>query len=223
MPHLVDFPGCCTAKIVTGFGQTGYGERRYAPLRPLSVDDILTFLEDRVRMLRRAGNIALLYATTNSEQTIAEEALKKFGFVPTEAVSKNQHMDVKLTGWHYIIGNKPVEPEKDIKAALPPGFIQKAPVEAVRKPQRGFQIGDRVRITENIVIEQYQFGPGRRGGLGWNSDMMHSIGNEGVIFRVDEEMACVQTTTGNWWWDVEDIIFISRNGRDIKGRFVKKV
>lgn len=123
MPNLVDFPGCCTAKILTGFGETEYGEYRFRPEGNKLKDGELTeYLNKQVPWLKRSGQYALVFATTNSHQKTAIKELEAFGFQRTPEVAKEAHHDANLIGWYYVVGEvvKPaVEVVKPLADYLP--------------------------------------------------------------------------------------------------------
>lgn len=123
MPQLVDFPGCCTAKILTGFGETPYGEYAFRPDgNKLKEGQLTEYLEKQIPWLKRSGQYALVFATTNSHQKTAIKELEAFGFQRTPEVSKMAHYDANLIGWYYVVGKlveAVVEPVKAIAEDLP--------------------------------------------------------------------------------------------------------
>jgi len=90
-----EFPNCCTALVLTDFGQTelsGYGNH---PVNAVSLEKEIRETIDNTEEI-----YAVLVATTNSQQKVANKVLKKIGFKGTEQMSKGQHK-TKLTLWWY--------------------------------------------------------------------------------------------------------------------------
>ena len=96
--HLIPFPGCCTAGIITGFGGTGTAEYRY---RPVAQCDENTMFEQVKTLVEQAhlNNWAMVFATTNSEQKLANKVLPRIGFQKIEETAKLAHKEFTLFGW----------------------------------------------------------------------------------------------------------------------------
>jgi hypothetical protein len=103
--EVVEFEGCCTAKIVTGFGQTETAEYEYRPTdNPyLEAGELpVNAIEGKLRSLerrRRARGDAVLTAITNNEQVNANEALLNQGWQHSGWMSKTQHPNTKVRLW----------------------------------------------------------------------------------------------------------------------------
>lgn len=117
MPRLIDFPGCCTAKILTGFGQSDTAEYAYRPAHGMSFEDMYAECESMIEVQKRGGRVALIFATTNSDQKMGEQVLEKLGFQRTLEVSKSQHSDKTVTGWWVDVGNAEYRAKKAPKAS----------------------------------------------------------------------------------------------------------
>ena len=93
--HLHDFHGCCTATILTGFGGTStaeygsYKQPNYSELR----DEIVSQLNST------PSKFAVVTATTNDQQTIANKVLEDLGFKHSKWMTKTQHSETKLRLW----------------------------------------------------------------------------------------------------------------------------
>lgn len=104
--EVVDFEGCCTAKIVTGFGQTKTAEYEYRPtdnpyheVGELPVGEIegqLRYLE----RIHRANGDAVLTAITNNEQVNANKALSNRGWKFSGWMKKTQHPETQVCLWY---------------------------------------------------------------------------------------------------------------------------
>ena len=110
--HLIPFPGCCTAGIITGFGGTGTAEHRF---RPVAQYDENTMFEETKTLVEQAhrNNWAMVFATTNSEQKLANKVLPRIGFQKIEETAKLAHKEFTLFGWVFRLNpSKVVAPLK---------------------------------------------------------------------------------------------------------------
>ena len=172
MPRIIAFPGCCTARILTGFGGSSTADYAYRPEgNRLEKGELTEFLKKQIPFHERSGSVAIIFATTNSDQKQAMKELKDFGFIHTRAVSKRQHPDKDLVGWHYVVGRENGEPvlAKDVPV-LP---------EAGAPAVDGFKIGDRVYIRKGLV-----FNPEERNQVGWCNGMRDNQGRIGLVDRI---------------------------------------
>ncbi|QDP53364.1 MAG: hypothetical protein Unbinned6805contig1000_26 [Prokaryotic dsDNA virus sp.] len=96
--QLVGFEGCCTARIVTGFGQTDTGEWDYRPGVDLTLEDILSQLKTLEFYSMRSGK-GILTCITNNEQKTANMALKKAGWKHSRWCEKGSHPETKIRLW----------------------------------------------------------------------------------------------------------------------------
>lgn len=87
-----DFEGCCTACILTDFGQSrtseyGYSDIGHKRLRREVITQVLDAKEE--------GN-GIVTAIITSQQTRAADVLKELGFVGTGAAQKTRHSEVTI-------------------------------------------------------------------------------------------------------------------------------
>lgn len=129
MPRLVDFPGCCTAKILTGFGETDTADWAYRPEAGMTFEDMLAEVEGMLQVQQNGGRVALIFATTNSDQKMGEKLLETVGFKRTPEVTKNQHSDKTVTGWWLDMGNAEYRAKKAPKASAGWKAVEEKPVE----------------------------------------------------------------------------------------------
>ena len=100
---LLPFPGCCTARILAGFGESGTASWDLRPAKPYTEH---SFFEEAKEHLRDAGRAqaAIVTATTTQEQTTAIAVLPKLGFsCVAKDVKKNQHAEHTLSMWVYEV------------------------------------------------------------------------------------------------------------------------
>lgn len=102
--NIRQFTGCCTAKILTGLGGTITAEDEFRPKTRATVEDIKSFIGTHVNNLRVKGD-AVITATTNNEQTVANQALEELGFQSSGWMSKAQHPETKLKLWWLPLEN----------------------------------------------------------------------------------------------------------------------
>jgi hypothetical protein len=101
----VEYAGCCTAKIITGFGQTELGDWDFRPGEDPSVKGI----KARIGVvLNRNINMAVVTATTNDQQANANQALEECGFLSSDWMSKEQHPETKVKLWWFPINEKQI-------------------------------------------------------------------------------------------------------------------
>ena len=98
--HLIPFPGCCTAGIITGFGGTGTAEDRFRPVAQYDENTMFEQVKTLVEQAHR-NNWAMVFATTNSEQKLANKVLPRIGFQKIEETAKLAHKEFTLFGWAF--------------------------------------------------------------------------------------------------------------------------
>lgn len=104
--RIVEFPGCCTAKIIMGFGGTETASWEIRPKGNMTIEDELRkFLTTEIK---RYKNYATFVATTVTEQVTANKVLKEMGFVPSEPMAKNSHANTQLIVWHCALKTHPL-------------------------------------------------------------------------------------------------------------------
>jgi hypothetical protein len=182
-------------------------------------------------LLTRYGNIALVFATTNSDQVAAAEALTEIGFTKTNEVDKNQHADKKLIGWYMELGNQKIMPVIPKAPVLPAGFIDPPPRPVAIPPappalpplrlqpqqQYDIRVGDVVRVLPTATKETYN-----HGGPGWAREMGRFVGELGEVWFPTGGIQDCYRLSNSWNWKARDLELVWRNGRDANGRFAKK-
>lgn len=96
--HLIPFPGCCTAGILTGFGGTETAEYRYRPGVEHDENTMFEAIKAHVEQAHRNA-WAMVFATTNSDQKLANKVLPRIGFQKIEETAKLAHNEFTLLGW----------------------------------------------------------------------------------------------------------------------------
>lgn len=97
--HVLPYPGCCTARVLTGFTQSNtamYG--RGDPV--LSVEAIKGQVTSLIR-LQVGRHCGLVTATVTSTQVNAIQALTELGFEKSDALPKGHHPETSL--FHFWI------------------------------------------------------------------------------------------------------------------------
>ena len=94
------FPGCCTVRVVVGFGNTMIAE--YGWNVDNTVEEIKEYLVSEAHFQKRNGK-AMLTATTNNQQKTANKALRAVGFKRTKWMSKPQHPHTKVALWWKVL------------------------------------------------------------------------------------------------------------------------
>jgi hypothetical protein len=112
----LDFPYCCTMKVLAGFGQSMVAEG--GPVNR-SEQEIRGFIEGEKAA---NANMAALVVTTNDEQTTVNKVLRELGFKGTKWMTKKQHSETKVKIWWLPLNeevpkalNKPVKLVKKVK------------------------------------------------------------------------------------------------------------
>lgn len=130
--QLQSFPGCCTAQVLVGFGQSDTAAYGYRPARPYTEE---TFYEEAKRLIQNAGrmNQATIIAITNNDQTVAMTVLPRLGFkLVQEKIGKNQHADKTLNTYVYTVNDADRVP---LEVPANP-FVAPVPARANPAPQR---------------------------------------------------------------------------------------
>ena len=96
--HIVDYPGCCTAKVITGFGGTSTAEYGYRPIGTLTQTEVEEALKSRCKQYKERGH-AIITATTNDDQVVANKALEAQGWESSKWCTKGAHGNKKLKLW----------------------------------------------------------------------------------------------------------------------------
>lgn len=150
---LVPFAGCCTARILTGFGQTFTAEHQYRPEQPYTEK---TMFQELLSHLETAGrnNVATVISITNSDQTIAATVLPRAGFVEVQKeLAKRQHADKTISTWVYTVTDK-----NRVPLPLPDHnpFAKKPNVPApAQVPEVAQGVLDHVILHNNTMLELF--------------------------------------------------------------------
>lgn len=91
----LDFPHCCTAKIIVDFGESAVAA---GGNRPVTVDEITKYLQKTITSYKGYG-YAMLVATTNTQQKSANKALANAGFEHTTWMKKTAHPETRVRLW----------------------------------------------------------------------------------------------------------------------------
>ena len=114
------YPGCCTAKILFGFGGSNtamYGGRAQPAPHTLS-NEISRCMEHAVR-----DGQGILTAATTTEQTVANDVLAKLGWTKAMESHKDNHSETRLILWAFACKtseDKPVDVTNPFLKVAPP-------------------------------------------------------------------------------------------------------
>lgn len=126
--HLVPMPGCCAAKILTGFGGTDTAEYDYRPDKDFTDETMFQAIVDKLEEAHRGGN-ALVFAATNSAQEVANRVLPRAGFIKVDETAKVKHQEHLLIGWVFRLNL--ADKVRPLKVPANP-FIKKEKEEPIR-------------------------------------------------------------------------------------------
>lgn len=118
--EIRQMPGCCSAKLIVGFGGTvitSVGSARQPNKGWLKHQ-----LKQEIGYIKRDGN-GLAVAYTNNQQTVANEVLQEMGFFNSGKVSKRKHPETQVIMWWLPLGAveaipdipKPEGPKRDAR------------------------------------------------------------------------------------------------------------
>lgn len=91
--YVEDFPGCCNAHVVWGFGGSRAGQR---VKHDIGIDELTTELKG---IIKEHGEYRILVVTTNNEQVAANRVLMEQGFARSEWIAKVHHPETKVRIW----------------------------------------------------------------------------------------------------------------------------
>ena len=98
-----NFPNCCTAKVLVGFGQTNTADLCIRPTgNELPVEEIKREIESKLRNISRQG-YGVLTCITNDQQLNGNQALEEMGFKSSGWMSKGAHPETKIKLWWYAV------------------------------------------------------------------------------------------------------------------------
>lgn len=92
------FPGCCTMKVLAGFGETYTAD--YDLRGTKSEEEIRAFLQREVRGPSKFG---IAVVATNSEQKLANKILEEEGWSCSPWAKKTQHTETQVKLWYKLI------------------------------------------------------------------------------------------------------------------------
>lgn len=106
--QLKNYPNCCTAKVLVGFGQTDTADYEIRPAgNEMSVEVIKSRLGDRLNTCKNSG-YAMLTCITNDQQVNANKALEECGFESSDWMEKDAHPETKVKLWWFPIKHKDI-------------------------------------------------------------------------------------------------------------------
>lgn len=128
--ELLSFPGCCTAKVLVGFGGTHTASHPRFSKGDDSDEQMFKEIMEHLSHAHHSG-MAIVFATTNSQQAQANRVLPQAGFKKTDTAAKNNHQEFTLTGWVYALN-----PEEKVAPLQIPAnpFVKPTPVVEVPAP-----------------------------------------------------------------------------------------
>jgi len=91
------FPLCCTAKVITDFGETDTSGGRNAKVSKDALKKELSALVKEKAWAWRSYAVAIVIL--NSDQKEAASLLRELQFSRSEAFSKKQHADTSIKIW----------------------------------------------------------------------------------------------------------------------------
>jgi hypothetical protein len=93
--QLLEFPHCCTAKLIVDFGESDVAE---GGDREVTYGEVRNYVQGQVQSFYNR-QLAMIVATTNSQQTVANKVLEDLGFKHTKWMSKRQHPETRVRLW----------------------------------------------------------------------------------------------------------------------------
>lgn len=141
--RFVPFPGCCTARILLGFGETNAGDHLSREARDdhygRTYEQKLQWLVSELAEYARRGDAAHIVAMTTTQQQEGIRLLTAAGFVKSDEGQKNAHRETNLISWVKVI--RPVV----APAAAPVNAFVRGPVavlpEIGRPPRQAEEVG----------------------------------------------------------------------------------
>lgn len=94
--QVTSFPGCCTAKVITGFGQEQNAGWGIAPNRTYTDREMAQEVMRLVRGPQVGRHNGIVCATLTSRQTQGSRVLRALGFVSSEHKDKTGHRETRL-------------------------------------------------------------------------------------------------------------------------------
>lgn len=92
-----DFPGCCTANVLSGFGNSETGMRTGdVPAGGYTPEQFERMVQQKIDYYLGTMGRAILTATLTDEQVKEAKVLKKLGFKHTRWIKKRAHRETRL-------------------------------------------------------------------------------------------------------------------------------
>jgi len=98
--NIQAFPHCCTATILTGFGESRVADSFYN-VKPTK-SQIKDFIKREIDRSIHSGD-AMITVATNNEQKTVNAVLRELGFKYSKWLSKTTHPETKVRLWWYEI------------------------------------------------------------------------------------------------------------------------
>lgn len=93
--NVEDFPGCCSASVLTNFGQSTTSEYGYQHKVEYN-----KMYREVVQAIKSEKSQGVIVAITTDEQTIGIKVLTDLGFTPTAPLKKIRHAERTIQLWH---------------------------------------------------------------------------------------------------------------------------
>lgn len=210
---LVAYPGCCTARILVGFGGTNTADYAYRPEGKIYAKDVVQYVDVNLEYWERSG-IAIIHAIINTQQTEAREGLLRSGFVRNTQASKNQHAEVDLISFTLNV-REALKIRKELGQVKV--RVEEAPARHVVNRRNeaatndSFKVGDRVLIVKPVDCDERPR---------WLPAMDECDGQVLVVERTRGPF--IHLRESFWAYHPKWLFKLDRNGRarDVHGRFV---
>jgi hypothetical protein len=102
--NSADFPCCCTAKVIIGFGESRVAA---GGAKLFSFEEIEAYINRQIEVY--SGPLmgyAALVAITNNEQKTANKVLRHLGFNHSTWMAKETHENTKIRLWWYALNKQ---------------------------------------------------------------------------------------------------------------------
>jgi hypothetical protein len=108
--QTLNFPFCCTGKILADFGDTVLSSGNK---EPQTVEAVVEYIEKQMAI---QSYMAFMTAVTNSDQTAANIALRRLGFNCSNWMTKKQHPNTKVRLWWKAIQSDETKKQPPLKS-----------------------------------------------------------------------------------------------------------
>jgi len=99
--RINSFPGCCTAVILSEFGESSVAE---GGPKKITKEEVKEYIEKQMKVYKHVGH-AMVVITTNNQQIITNSVLLELGFSKSRWMSKKQHPGTKVRLWHKALND----------------------------------------------------------------------------------------------------------------------